>query len=158
MRILGAGVRRTAYALHARNLRLRRLHLGYASVPMSCIGILYYKCILSSVLYIIYGFLHDFGPLLDSLSISAFFLGLLEFSPFSGDLPGLRRFATLFNILSRIWTVFIQPTWFRPFCSRMSRIQPFWGKRLNKGPNICAKPILAVSGSQKTSISRVYIA
>ena len=49
MRILGAGVRRTAYALHARNLRLRSLHLGYASVPMSCrsIGILYYKCILS---------------------------------------------------------------------------------------------------------------
>ena len=49
MRIPGAGVRRTAYALHARNLRLRRLHLGYASVPMSCIGILYHKCILYSV-------------------------------------------------------------------------------------------------------------
>ena len=52
MRILGAAVRRTAYALHARNLRLRRLHLGYASVPMFCIGILYYKCILYSVQYI----------------------------------------------------------------------------------------------------------
>ena len=46
MRILGAGVRRTAYALHARGLRLCRLLLGYASVLMSCIGILYYKCIL----------------------------------------------------------------------------------------------------------------
>ena len=49
MRTLGAGVRRTAYALHARGLRLCRLLLGYASVLMSCIGILYYKCILYSV-------------------------------------------------------------------------------------------------------------
>ena len=39
MRTLGAGVRRTAYALHARGLRLCRLLLGYASVLMSCIGI-----------------------------------------------------------------------------------------------------------------------
>ena len=59
MRILGAGVRRTAYALHARNLRLRRLHLGYASVPMSCIGILYYKCILYSVFCILYSVLYS---------------------------------------------------------------------------------------------------
>ena len=51
MRTLGAaaGVRRTAYALHARGLRLCRLLLGYASVLMSFIGILYYKCILYSV-------------------------------------------------------------------------------------------------------------
>ena len=51
MRTLGAGVRRTAYALHARGLRLCRLLLGYASVLMSCIGILYYKCILYSVVF-----------------------------------------------------------------------------------------------------------
>ena len=37
MRIPGAGVRRTAYALHARDLRLRSVHLGYASVLVSCI-------------------------------------------------------------------------------------------------------------------------
>ena len=80
MRTLGAGVRRTAYALHARGLRLCRLLLGYASVLMSCIGILYYKCILYSVVFM---FTNIFCHSLFMIGANGNVRGRKEFEPSS---------------------------------------------------------------------------
>ena len=47
----------TSTTVHARNLRLRRLPSGYASVLVSCIVFSYYKCILHSVFCIHYTYI-----------------------------------------------------------------------------------------------------